>query len=627
MLIIKIKFTLRTLILLFFLLTLNFNVLSAENTFSTKEQIINQVALLFQKDAEKLDYNEVIKLSNEIILNREQYPKVTIARTYLLLANVASNEGDLENAYQFAQDGIASAKDSKIKLLLQIKLVSVLLDTKNYKQLLIESKQAVYLSQQTKDIKCLLLALSYRSTAFSLSNQYNKALMDLGKVEYIFKKNPSITKNITLLTSLANANFHLGNSSEALTIYLNILKLRFSLNKLENIEQTYYHLGNAYYRLNQFNDAYNAYWEAERYAEIKPGNAYSAYAKQGLGLTLLQQKYYAKSQSKTLAAKALFYQYNLTKPYLETITSLVILNKLINKTQTTSDLLLEAEQMLISIELTNDFNILYSLLADFYHDNKNMALAYFWQEKYSNALKQQIAPANIQLSNKKIINNNLELENDSANKKIQQQAEELSDENELAPSSFFKYIQQHILIFVLSSIIILLFCLVIYLWLKHRLITKLKDDETVEKSNEIITTPRHTKYIYQKSFNMARKYSYPLTLGYISINNWQELTRQFNKKIVTEVNHEIASVITKHIDEFENAGLIHEGEYLLIFPHQDKDEVMVIMETIVSALKLRFFANLGDFSVMITYSFDSPNFQDIDPYIFLSQLTDPTKML
>jgi hypothetical protein len=49
------------------------------------------------------------------------------------------------------------------------------------------------------------------------------------------------------------------------------------------------------------------------------------------------------------------------------------------------------------------------------------------------------------------------------------------------------------------------------------------------------------------------------------------------------------------------------------------------MEKLVSALKLRFFANLGDFSVIIAYSIESPNFQDIDPYIFLSQLSDSIK--
>jgi len=613
--------------LMVFLLILSFNALAADNTLSAKEQMIAQVALLFQKDAEKLNYNEVIKLSNEIILNRKQYPKVTIAKTYLLLANAASNEGDLESAYQFALDGLASATENKTTLLLQIKLVSILLEKKDYKQLLKESKHAVYLSQQTKNIKCLLLVLSYRSTAFSLSNQFKKALVDLRKVKYIFEKNPSLSKNITLLTTLAHANFHLGGYSEALTIYLNILKLRFNLNNLENIEQTYYHLGNTYYRLNQFNDAYNAYWEAEKYAKKKSANVYQAYASQGLGITLFQQKYYAKSKVETLKAKKLFYQYNLPKPYLETISLLIKLNNLTGKKQTTGDLLLAAEQILINIELTDGFNILYSLLADFYHNKQDIEKAYYWQERYSNALKQQALPEYHHLLNQQITYSDNELENDSANKKIQQQAEDLSDESELAPPSLFKYIQQHMLIFSLSSTNLLLLCLILSLWLKNRSIHRIKDDETIEKSNERITKPRYTKHIYQKSFNMARKYAYPIALGYISISNWQELTRRFNKKIVTEVSHEIASVIIKHINEFENAGLIQEGEYLLIFPHQNKDEIRIVMEKIVSALKLRFFANLGDFSVTIIYAFDSPNFQDIDPYVFLSQLSDPTKML
>lgn len=46
------------------------------------------------------------------------------------------------------------------------------------------------------------------------------------------------------------------------------------------------------------------------------------------------------------------------------------------------------------------------------------------------------------------------------------------------------------------------------------------------------------------------------------------------------------------------------------------------MDKIVDALKVRFFANLGEFSVNIVFSLDAPNVQDIDPYIFLSRLID-----
>lgn len=135
-----------------------------------------------------------------------------------------------------------------------------------------------------------------------------------------------------------------------------------------------------------------------------------------------------------------------------------------------------------------------------------------------------------------------------------------------------------------------------------------------------------TKQLYQTNFNMARKYDYPLTLGYISITNWQELSFQFNKKTVSEVSRGISSLINEHLNEFENAGLINDGEYLLFFPHQNIDEVTKTIETLISALKLRFFANLGEFSVIIAYSIENPDFQDIDPYIFLSRLSDSIKL-
>jgi len=81
-----------------------------------------------------------------------------------------------------------------------------------------------------------------------------------------------------------------------------------------------------------------------------------------------------------------------------------------------------------------------------------------------------------------------------------------------------------------------------------------------------------------------------------------------------------------HINEFEIVVLINELDFLLLFPHQDRDTVEYTMNNLISALKLRFFANLGEFSVTISYSIESPNFQDIDPYIFLSQLSDSTKI-
>ncbi len=628
MLIIKKIFTLSTVILLYSLFTMSFDVLSAEKKSSRKEHLIDQVEFLIAENPEKLNYNKVVELSNEIIIRRKEYPNEILAKTYLLLANVASNKGELETAYQFTQDGLDITTGHKnIKLCLQIKLASIFSAKQQYTQLLKTAQQAIDMPQDKENIKYFLFALSYRSVAFAMLNQHEDALTDLQQVATIIKQNPSFAEHITLLAILANAHYYLADYQTALTMHLKILQLRFSLNKLANVDQTYYHLANTYYRLNRFNDAYNAYWEAKRYAEKKSAQIYVAYASQGLGLTLIQQKQFAEAKVEILKAKTLFYQYNLARPYLETIISLALLNNLTEERHTALTLLLEAEKLSINIELTDDYIILYQLLSDLYKDKKDINKAYFWQKKYSEYLLKSKKPttSNYPPVTKNIININKSA-NISASKKTRQLAVKLAEQSAVATSFSAKYHQQQTLIFILSAIVFLLFCSVIFLWLKHRATKLKKAHEALEKPSYIIATPIQTKQLYQKNFNMARKFSYPLTLSYISISNWQELTFKFNKKIVAEVSREIASVINKHINEFENAGLINEGEYLLIFPHQHKNEVAMIIEKLVSALKLRFFANLGEFSVIIAYSIESPNFQDIDPYIYLSQLSDSIKI-
>ena len=124
---------------------------------------------------------------------------------------------------------------------------------------------------------------------------------------------------------------------------------------------------------------------------------------------------------------------------------------------------------------------------------------------------------------------------------------------------------------------------------------------------------------------MARKYGYPLAIGYLSITNWSELSFHFNKKIMTEVAKTIATLLNEHKGEFDNVGLINEGEYLLLCPHQTNENIQEKLENLIEAIKVTFFANLGDFSVKIGYALDSPTVQDIDPYIFLSRLSESTR--
>jgi len=628
MLIIKKIFIIFTKVLCFSLLILSFSALSVQKEPLTQEQLINQVEYLFKEDVETLNYKNIVELSNKIIIQREKYPSEIIAKTYLLLAHAASNKGELETAFQFTQDGLAiPVLQSKIKLCLQIKLASIFSAKKQYEQLLAIAQQAINMYKDKEDSKYFLFALSYRSVAFAMLNQHENALTDLQKIDAIIQQNPTFSEHISLLAILASVYYHLGDYQTALAIQLKILQLRFSLNKLDNIGQTYYHLANAYYRLNRFNDAYNAYWEAKQYAEKKVAPIHIAHASQGLGRTLFQQKLYGKAKIQIIEAKNLFDQNNLAKYYLQATIVLAQLNNLTEQKNKSISLLLEAERLLTNIELTDDYIILYQLLANHYKESLNINNAYFWQKKYSNALLKINKPVNINLPistlNKEYTNT---VTNTSASNQTRQLTVKVAEQSELSLSFSKKYRQQQTLIFILSGIALFLFSSIIFLWLKNRA-KKLKNTyEALEGPTYVLATPIQTKQLYQNSFNMARKFSYSLTVGYISISNWQELTFKFNRKIIAEVDREIANLINNHLNEFESAGLINEGEYLLLFPHQDKTIVEETMNKLISALKLRFFANLGEFSVTITYSIKSPNFQDIDPYVFLSQLSDSTKI-
>jgi len=613
-------------LLIFSLFSMSFGSL-ANNHLLSQEKLITQVEYLFEQNAETLNYHNVIELSNTIINQRINYPNDITAKTYLLLANVAINKGELETALQFTNDGLAIAsQNQKTKLRLQISLAKVFSAKKQYQQLLNTVQQVINTPQNEKNTTCFLIALSYRSLAFSMLGQHARSLVDLQEVEVVIQKNPAFSEHISLLTILANAYYHLGDYRTALTVQLKILKLRFNLNRLSNIDQTYFHLANAYYRLNRFNDAYTAYWEAKSYAIKKDAPIYVGYASQGLSLTLLHQKQYAAAKTEISQAKKLFYHNNLSTSHLE---SLIILAQIYHATRQENQsfrILLKAEKLAVNIKLTADYIIFYQYLADMYLVKKDLNKAYLWQKKYSDVLSENLLFTNkiIELNaNSEVIKPNKSI---TASNKARELAIKLAEQSELTSTFSSKFRKQQLFILISTLVTSLLLIFIIISWVKQRRKRLQTEYETLEKPSHILANSIQTKQLYQTSFNMARKYDYSLTLGYVSITNWQELTFQFNKKTVSEVSRGIASLINEHLSEFESAGLINDGEYLLFFPHQNIDNVTITIEKLISALKLRFFANLGEFSVIIAYSIENPDFQDIDPYIFLSRLSDSTKL-
>lgn len=628
MLMIKKIIIFSVLILAYSLLSISFSTFAEEKDPITQEQLISQIESLFLADVETLNYSEIVELGNKIVIQRELYPSETLAKTYLLLANVAKNKGELETAFQFIQDGLAvSTPHQKTNLDLQITLASIYAAQVQSKALLKTAQQAIDMQENKENNLYFLIALSYRSVAFAMLDQPKKAVADLQNIASVIKNIPAFAEDTRLLAILADTYYYLGDYQTTLTVQLKVLELRFNLNKLGNVNQTYYHIANAYYHLHRFDDAYNAYWEAKKYAEKKNAPIYVAYANQGLGLTLFHQKQYINAEVKIQAAKSLFYQHNLAKPYLESLVTLIQISQATEQDKNTISLVLEAEKITRNIALTDSYIILYQILAQTYMLDENIDRAYFWQKKYSAALLKMNKSVLLGYPLPPIDILNLDQPNtiDTKNQS-RQQTNKSPEQNALIASLSTKNQQQQALISILSLITFLLLIIIVLLWLKPRTIKLKTTDEAIEIPANISTCSIQTKNLYQKNFNMAKQYAYPLTLGYISISNWQELAFQFNKQVVAEVTGEIAKLISKYISEFDNAGLLNEGEYLIFFSHKEKANAEIIMEKILSVLKLRFFANLEGFSVTINYSIESPSIQDIDPYIFLSQLRDSIKI-
>ncbi len=60
----------------------------------------------------------------------------------------------------------------------------------------------------------------------------------------------------------------------------------------------------------------------------------------------------------------------------------------------------------------------------------------------------------------------------------------------------------------------------------------------------------------------------------------------------------------------------------MLCPHQDSSKLDDKVGHIEQAINARVFANLGDYSVNISFISGSPTIQDIDQYVFLSQLSE-----
>lgn len=596
---------------------------------AAQESLIEHVQRLNKSNYELLDYQEVTELSKRIIPNRHQYPSDTIAKLYLLLADVATNIGDTEKALQFVKDGLAvKTLDKEVSLCLTLKLARIYMVKQQYQSLLSTAEQAVSLSEQDVDIQFRLFALSYRSVAYVMLTDYNKALSDLQEVEQRIAQNPVFSEQVELLTILASAYQYLGDYQTALTIQLKVLKLRFDLRRMANVDQTYQHLGNAYLYTAKHDDAYNAFWEAKKYAKDKQAPISVARASLGLATALLQQGEFAQAEKELLAAMAVFRQKNLNLDYAKSLVTLAKVYFAGQHEMQGNAMLVEAIPFIEYEALSKTHADYYQMLAKMYYQQGDSEKAYLWQTKYSQLQEKLVSSDQLAKSSMHhFYHRESDHEHEQFHTRAQEQTREiavkLAQESELSASFSSKFAKQKLTIISLIAAVVLLLITVVSFYLRLRAKRNNLVYLDMERPKNFLVPAMQTKHIYQLVYKKARQFHFPITVMYLSLDNWQELTFRFNKKsIITEVADDIAKIINENIDEYDFAGILNPGEYLLVFEHQKETEVSQKAAKLSQAIQSRFFASLGDFSLTCQYSLKTPAFKDIDPYIFLAQLSE-----
>jgi hypothetical protein len=271
-----------------------------------------------------------------------------------------------------------------------------------------------------------------------------------------------------------------------------------------------------------------------------------------------------------------------------------------------------------NVKLSKKQSKLFLLLSDMYQQNGDYKSALDMHKHYLDLVLQFQKKGVLPLA----INPNQML---SANNKSRNLILNLAEQSKLHSQFNEKYITQREIIYLLSFVIFLLVITFGYFGLRQRTLRLNQVYDEVEQPLSYLVSPSQTKRNYQLNYKMARKYDYPLAVGYLSVINWQELSFHFNHKIMLEVSKTLATLLNEAKSEFDEAGTINDGEYLLLGPHQTEVEIAAKLHGLAAAIKVRFFANLGDYSVQIGYAYGLPTAQDIDPYIFLSRLSETTK--
>lgn len=593
------------------------NIVKAEssNNAQNYRQLLQRYYL---QDKATLISQDIVDAAQAVVSNRKEYSSVTVATAFSLLSDVAFNRGNLIPALQFAQYGNETEQpDVMLQLDLLLKIARGYYGQAKYIQLRAVAEKAAWMAEQSNDMNYHLQALAYSVVAYALSADYALAVAELDKVEYLLSQNQNNVDQITLLEIIAEAHFNLAEYESAVELLNHVLKLRNDMSITQGVARTYHLIANSYYQLQRFDDAYNAFWQSLKLAKQDNLVVRIALAELGLGQVLYQQQHYTQAKERLLNAQLVFNQFNLLQVKLSTQISLVKVMYALNQRAEANRILLLAQSLAEKIVLSPQQIELFLLLTDYYRTAKKFELAIEAQDRYLLLYQGFYSNANIKTS----LANSAKI----TRTRTKTLALNLAEKSQLSLTFTDKFYRQKVLIILLTiALSCSLLVAIIYRFKLHRKRFNDGYDENDLPKNCLLQ-PAQTKRWYQQQYKIARKYQYNISVAYLVIENWQELSFHFNAKILTDVSKAIAIIINEYIDEEDYAGVISAGEYLFLCPHQTTEQVLIKFNNIKQAIKTRFFANLGDYSVKVRFSIDTPNIQDIDPYVFLSRLSEGTK--
>ncbi len=588
-------------------------VTSANTNADNIAGIIEQVEKYYQLDKELVPYDEVLTLSTKVLPERQLFTTDTIAKTYFLLADAATRKADIAKAFQFATYGLELVN---IDHLLRLKFLQKLMEgyyvNGQFKKTLDVSSQTAALAKKPEHIQYLLVALGYRAMANALLGDRENANKDIDTVTELMQIN-DFNEDTDLLAVLSLAYFHLDQFEAVVDMQSQLIGIKLNKANKYNIDQNYFTLARAYEALGRFDDAYNAFWNAQKIAEEKSAVVLLGYIELGLGKMLINQEKYQQAYESLIKAEQYFIGQNQRKPHLSVLMYLAKVSQLLGRVEDNHAFLIKAEQLAQDIDVTKAQIQLYQQLHDFYKAQSNYKKALALLNQYH----QLYLRFNVNEPADSVTQHAF-----TVNEEKQVLASRLVTDGQLKTSFERKYHKQYKIIILLTIIVLLLALMSVMLWLKTRTLRLVTHYNENERPIDFIYNPNQTKNLYQSNYKKARKYNYSLAIGYITVDNWKELSFQTNKKVLNDVARAIATLINQSVGEFDYVGMLNESEYLLLCPHQNNEDIQKKLEKLVAALEVNYFANLGGSAVSIEYSFDTPTVQDIDPYIFLSRLSE-----